>query len=80
MAQLVKSQQVQVTTSKGECHITLDINITLNHQGLIQQVGVDATEATMIDKKEKKDPEEEKFKWEIPDFEDGPSEKIDFGK
>jgi len=67
MVQLIKPNQVVVTTKAGECRITLDINIHLDGQG--KYVGMDAKQA---------EDTPDDFKWAIPDFQ--AEDFIDFGK
>jgi len=77
MAQLIQPQKIKVLTKDGECEITLNVNIVLDHRGLVPQISVDSPQAATILKQDK--PPEPEFKWEIPNFDDG-SEKIQFGK
>ena len=73
MVRLLKKKDVQVVTKNGECevHITLDLNISLNADGL--QLGVSAGQS-----KSSSDPDED-FEWAVPDF-NTDSQQVDFGK
>ena len=73
MVRLLKKKDVQVVTKNGECevHITLDLNISLNADGL--QVGVSAGQS-----KSSSDTDED-FEWAVPDFKPD-SQQVDFGK
>ena len=74
MVRLLKKKDVQVVTKNGECevHITLDLNVSLNADGL--QVGVSANQS-----KSSSDPDED-FEWAVPDFNPDDSQQVDFGK
>lgn len=71
MVRLLKKKDVQVITKNGECeiHITLDLNISLNADGL--QVGASAGKSKSSD--------DEDFEWMVPDFSPD-SQQVDFGK
>jgi len=72
MVRLLKKKDVQVVTKNGECevHITLDLNVSLNADGL--QIGANAGRAGSPN-------EDEDFEWAVPDF-DLDSQQVDFGK
>ena len=72
MFRLLKKKDVQVVTKNGECevHITLDLNVSLNADGL--QIGAS-------DGGSGAPTEDEDFEWAVPDFGlDSP--QVDFGK
>ena len=74
MVRLLKKKDVQVVTKNGECevHITLDLNISLNSDGL--QIGASAGQSGSPN-------EDEDFEWAVPDFNlDLDSQQVDFGK
>lgn len=74
MVRLLKKKDVQVVTKNGECevHITLDLNVSLNADGL--QIGASVGGSGSSDKDEDED-----FEWAVPDFGlDSP--QVDFGK
>jgi hypothetical protein len=73
MVRLLKKKDVQVVTKDGECevHITLDLNISLNSDGL--QIGASAGGSS------KDEDEDEDFEWAVPDF-GLDSAQVDFGK
>lgn len=75
MASLIKPGTVKVSSKDGEVQVslTIDLNLSLNSDGLV--VGTRSVEASYSGAPSK---EKEKFEWAIPDFEDAP--KIDFGK
>jgi hypothetical protein len=72
MVRLLKKKDVQVVTKNGECevHITLDLNISLNADGL--QIGASAGQSSSPN-------EDEDFEWAVPDF-NLDSQQVDFGK
>lgn len=76
MASLIKPGSVKVLTKDGEIQVslTLDININLNTDNVV--FGVKNKEENHSINEQKED---EKIKWEIPEFE-APMEKVDFGK
>ena len=71
MPSLIKPGTVRVLTQDGEVQvsITLELNINLNTEGVLQVSG-----QSMV----KKEVEKESVEWAIPDFNESP--KIDFGK
>lgn len=76
MASLIKPGSVKILTKDGEIQVslTLDININLNTDNVV--FGVKNKEENHSINEQKED---EKIKWEIPEFET-PMEKVDFGK
>lgn len=76
MASLIKPGSLRVLTKDGEIQVslTLDININLNTDNVV--FGVKNKEENHSINEQKED---EKIKWEIPEFE-APMEKVDFGK
>jgi hypothetical protein len=76
MVRLLKKKDVQVVTKNGECevHITLDLNISLNADGL--QIGASAGGSGSSNKDKDED---EDFEWAVPDF-GLESTQVDFGK
>ena len=74
MVRLLKKKDVQVVTKNGECevHITLDLNISLNADGLKIGASAGGSGSPTED-------EDEDFEWAVPDFGlDSP--QVDFGK
>jgi len=76
LASLIKPGSLRVLTKDGEIQVslTLDININLNTDNVV--FGVKNKEENHSINEQKED---EKIKWEIPEFE-APMEKVDFGK
>ena len=76
MAALIKPGSVKVITKDGEIQVslTVDININLNTNNMV--FGAENKEENYSFSEQK---ENEKIKWEIPEFET-PIEKVDFGK
>lgn len=70
MVQLIKPQQVQISTKDGELlvHIMLDINLNLGDVRLGAAQRQDGEEPAK---------EEEKVEWQVPEFS---SAKVKFGK
>lgn len=83
MASLIKPGSVKILTKDGEIQVslTLDININLNTDNINLNTGnmvfglKNGEENHSINEQK----EDEKIKWEIPEFE-APMEKVDFGK
>ena len=73
MPRIIKPEQVKVitTTKEGICdvHITLDINVSIDSDGLKVNLKANSTEQKAI---------EDDVIWAIPDFKT--KEKIKFGK
>lgn len=71
MPSLIKQGEAKIVTKNGEVFVNIALELTIKLEGTGIQGGVQASGGVQ------KIQEDEKVKWEIPDFSPG---KIDFGK
>jgi hypothetical protein len=75
MASLIRQGEAKVVTKNGEVFVNIALELTLKLEGTGIQGAVSATGGATPPQAHDKD--DEKVKWEIPDFS---SNKIEFGK